>query len=88
MNVHNVFHVYLLNKYVHVPNHVIDWHMIQVEIEGYFQVQPVRVLNRKVKMIWNRVIELVKVQWTCYGPKDATWEHEDGVRAEYPQLFE
>jgi hypothetical protein len=28
MNVHNVFHVYLLNKYVHDPNHVIDWHLI------------------------------------------------------------
>jgi hypothetical protein len=24
MNVHNVFHVYLLKKYVHDPNHVID----------------------------------------------------------------
>jgi hypothetical protein len=31
MNVHNVFHVSLLKKYVHDPNHVIDWHMIQVE---------------------------------------------------------
>jgi hypothetical protein len=28
MNVHNVFHVSLLNKYVHDPNHVIDWHLI------------------------------------------------------------
>jgi hypothetical protein len=53
MNVHNVFHVYLLRKYVHDPNHVIDWHLIQVEIEGDFQVQPVRVLDRKVKMLWN-----------------------------------
>jgi hypothetical protein len=41
MNVHNVFHVSLLNKYVHDPNNVIDWHLIQVETEGYFQVQPV-----------------------------------------------
>jgi hypothetical protein len=24
MNVHNVFHVYLIKKYVHGPNHVID----------------------------------------------------------------
>jgi hypothetical protein len=32
MNVHNVFHVSLLNKHVHDPNHVIDWHLIQVEI--------------------------------------------------------
>jgi hypothetical protein len=58
MNVHNVFHVSLLNKYVHDPNHVIDWHLIQVETEGDFQVQPVWVLDRKVKMLRNRVIEL------------------------------
>ena len=41
MNVHNVFHVSILNKYVHDPNHVIDWHLIQVETEGDFQVQSV-----------------------------------------------
>jgi hypothetical protein len=51
MNVHNVFNVYLLNKYVHDPNHVIDWHLIQVETEGDFQVQPVQVLDKKVKML-------------------------------------
>jgi hypothetical protein len=36
MNVHNVFHVSLLKKYVHDPNHVIDWHLIQVETKGDF----------------------------------------------------
>ena len=41
MNVHNLFHVSLLKKYVHDPNHVIDWHHDQVETEGDFQVQPV-----------------------------------------------
>jgi hypothetical protein len=64
MNVHTVFHVYLINKYVHEPNHVIDWHLIQVETEGDFQVQPMWVLDRKVKMLQNQVIELVKVHWT------------------------
>jgi hypothetical protein len=68
MNVHNVFHVSLLNKYVHDPNHVIDWRLIQVETEGDFKVHPVRVLDRKFKMLWNRVIDLVKVEWTYYGP--------------------
>jgi hypothetical protein len=31
MNVHNVFHVSLIRKYIHDLNHVIDWHLIQVE---------------------------------------------------------
>jgi Tfp pilus assembly protein PilZ len=36
MNVRNVFHVSLLKIYVHDPNHVIDWHLIQVETEEGF----------------------------------------------------
>jgi hypothetical protein len=51
MNVHNVFNVSLLKKYVHGPNHVIDWNLIQVEMEGDFQVQPVWVLDRKVEIL-------------------------------------
>jgi hypothetical protein len=37
MNVHNVFHVSLLKKYAHDPNHVIDWHLIQVKVEDDFR---------------------------------------------------
>jgi hypothetical protein len=32
MNAHNVFHVFLLKKYVHDPNHVIYWNLIQVDL--------------------------------------------------------
>jgi hypothetical protein len=48
----------------------------------------VRVLDRKVKILWNRVIEMVRVQWTYYGLEDATQEHEYSMRAEYPWIFE
>jgi hypothetical protein len=63
-------------------NHVIDWNVNQVEQEG------VRILDRKNKQLRNRAIGLVKVQWTWYGPEDATWEHEDAIRTKYPHLFE
>jgi hypothetical protein len=59
-----------------------------VEQEGVMQVHPMRILDRKNKQLRNRVIGLVKVQWTWYGPEDATWEHEDVMRAEYPHIFE
>jgi hypothetical protein len=80
MIIHNVFHVYLLKKYVPDPNHVIDWNVIQVEHEGDFQVEPVCILDQKIKVLRNKAIGLVKVQWTCYGPEDATWEYEKAMQ--------
>jgi hypothetical protein len=46
------------------------------------------VLDKKVKMLWNLVIEMVKVQWTYYSPKDDTPGNEDSMWAEYQQRFE
>jgi hypothetical protein len=88
MTVHNVFHVPLLKKYVPDANHVIDWTVIQVELEGVLQVHPMCILDRKNKQFQNRAIDLVKVQWTWYGPEDTTWEHADIMRVEYPHIFE
>jgi hypothetical protein len=35
----------------------------------------------------NKSILLVKVQWTCYDPEDAAWEHEETMREECSQIF-
>lgn len=58
---HNIFHVYLLKKYVHDSNHAIDWSFIQVELEGDFQVQLVCIMDKKVTMLRNIAIGQVKV---------------------------
>ena len=50
---HNLFHVSLLKKYVHDPNHVINWDVIQVEPEGEFQIEPMRIIERKVTTLRN-----------------------------------
>jgi hypothetical protein len=81
MNIHNVFHVSLLTKYIPDANHVIDWNVIQVEQECVLQVHPVHILDRKRKQLQNRAIGIVKVQWTWYDLEDATWEHEDAMQA-------
>jgi hypothetical protein len=62
MRVHNLFHVSLLKKYVSDPNQIIDWVVIQVEHEGDFQVEPMRTLDRKLKVLRKKTIILVKVQ--------------------------
>jgi hypothetical protein len=59
MNVHNVFHVSFLKKYILDPNHVIDWNVIQVEQEGVLQVHPMHILDQKRKKLQNRAIGFV-----------------------------
>ena len=52
----NVFDVSLLKKYMHDPNHVIDWNVIQVELEGVFQVDLFCILNKKETLLQNQAI--------------------------------
>jgi hypothetical protein len=85
--IHNVFNLSLITKCVPPVNHIIDWNVIQVEPEVDFLVRPVCILHQKIKQLWNKFMELVKVQWTWYNPEDETWEHEDAMQIEYPHCF-
>ena len=87
MCIHNVFHVSLLKKYVPDANHVIDWNVIQVEHEGDLWVEPVCILDWKDKVLRNKAIWMVNIQWTFYNVEYATWEHEENMRAKYPQIL-
>ena len=40
---------------------MINWDVIQVEPEGDFRIEPMRILDRKVKMLQNQAIGKVKV---------------------------
>jgi hypothetical protein len=57
--------------------------VIQEEHKGGFWVELVCILDQKVKVLRNKTIGMVKVQWICYGPKDDTWEHEENTQEEY-----
>jgi hypothetical protein len=58
-----------------------------VENEGAFQVELVHILDRKVKVIHEKDIGLVKVQWDYYGIEYETWENEEIMLDEYPQIL-
>ena len=58
-----------------------------MEYEGDFRVEPIRILDRKFKVPRKKSIGLVKVQWTCYGPEDATLEHKENMKTKYLQIF-
>jgi hypothetical protein len=35
----------------------------------------------------NKVIKMCKVQWSHHTEDEATWEHEEEIRTDYPELF-
>ena len=67
---------------------MINWDLVQVEPEGEFRTEPLCILDKKVKVLQNRAVGQVKVQWEHYGPEEDTWELEDSMRLVHPFLFE
>ena len=51
-----------------------------------FEVPPVKIEDRRVKLLRGKQILLVKVIWN-QTTGDATWELEDKMREQYPELF-
>jgi len=51
------FHVSLLMKNVKDVDHVIEWSLLQVELDGEFQPEPPCILQRKMLMLQNREFE-------------------------------
>ncbi|XP_028081962.1 uncharacterized protein LOC114283350 [Camellia sinensis] len=86
--IHNVFHVSMLRKYVADPSHVINWEEISLDKDVTFEEGPVAIQDSREKNLRGKTIHLVKVLWQHRGIEESTWEREDAMRTNYPQLFE
>ncbi|XP_042023132.1 uncharacterized protein LOC121770471 [Salvia splendens] len=87
-NVHNVFHVSQLRKYVFVRKHVIHQEEMILNPDLSYEERPKTILDRKVQQLRNKSIPSVKVLWEHHGQEEATWELEDKMKERYPELFE
>ncbi|XP_050946524.1 uncharacterized protein LOC127151150 [Cucumis melo] len=67
---------------------LIDFEPLQINESLSYEEQFVKILAREVKMLRNRGIAVVKVLWQNHKAEEATWEREDDIRAQYPELFE
>ena len=52
-----------------------------------YKEEPVKILDRKVKMLRTKTIPMVKVLWRYHDVREATWETEEQMRKQYPHLF-
>ncbi|GKV49055.1 hypothetical protein SLEP1_g55827 [Rubroshorea leprosula] len=86
-NVHNVFHVSVLRKYELDPSHVINYEPLELKEDLSYTEQPIHILDRKEKVLRNKIASLVKVLWRHHSENEATWELESQMRGQYPNLF-
>ena len=49
--------------------------------------EPIKIVDYRVKQLWNREIPMVKVVWRNHAVEEATWEIEQKMKRDYPQLF-
>ena len=86
-NLHNVFHVSQLRKYVHNPSNVLEVDDIAVKENLTYETYPLRIEDRRSKQLRGKEIPLVKVMWSGASGEDATWELESKMREDSPTLF-
>ena len=63
VNLHDVFHVSQLRRYIFDPSHVIQMDDVYVGDNLIVDVSPVQIEDREVKQIHGKEIALVKVVW-------------------------
>ena len=86
-NLHDVFHVSQLRKYVPDPSHVIPMDEVEVRDNLTVEALPVRILDKELKQLRGKEIALVKVAWGGAAEGNLTWELESRMRESYPELF-
>jgi hypothetical protein len=72
--------------------------MEQLDLVGdlSYSEKPIKILDKAERETRSKVIKMYKVQWSHqssivqwshHTEDEATWEHEEELRADYPELF-
>jgi hypothetical protein len=86
-NVYDVFNVSQLKKCLWVPKEQILMEQLDLGGELAYSERPIRILDTAERVTRSKVIKMCKVQWSHHTEDKATWEHEEELRADYPELF-
>ena len=73
----------MLRKYVSDPSHVLEASPIEFNEDLSFEVQPVGIVDQRMKELKNKVIPMVKVLWRSDIVEEMTWEIEASMRKIY-----
>jgi hypothetical protein len=86
-DVHNVFHVSQLKKCLWVPEEQLSMEDLDLGGDLTYNERPIKILDTTERVTRSKIIKMCKVQWSHHIEDEATWEREEELRADYPELF-
>jgi hypothetical protein len=87
LGVHNVFHVSQLKRCLKPPTDVVIEYTIPLEPDLTYKAYPTKILDQQDRTTHNNTTRFYKVQWNDHSKDEATWEHEDFLRSNYPDFL-
>ena len=87
-DIHPVFHDSQLRRCLKVPEaEHVPIEAIDLQLDLRYQEIPVKILDTVTRRTRNSEVRTCIVQWSRHGVEEATWEHEDAPKKEFPHLF-
>ncbi|KAK1618533.1 hypothetical protein QYE76_024050 [Lolium multiflorum] len=65
----------------------IDHRSVDINKDLTYREVPIRILEEAYRTTRTRSIKFLKIQWSNHTEDEATWEREDFMKKEYPDLF-
>jgi hypothetical protein len=87
LDVHDVFHVSQLKKYLCLPEEQIHMKDLNAKEDLSYQEYPIKILETSERVTRNKRIKMCKVQWSHHTEEEATWEREEELKAEFSSFF-
>ncbi|GAU30442.1 hypothetical protein TSUD_392550 [Trifolium subterraneum] len=84
---HDVFHVSQLRKFIPDPFVPVELESNDLQPDLTYQPDPIRIVDRDVKVLRNKEIPVVKVEWSQAPDGEFTWELESEMMKNYPYLL-
>jgi hypothetical protein len=85
--VHNVFYVSQLKRCLKPPTDVVIEDTIPLEPDLTYKAYPIKILDQQDRVTHNKTTRFYKIQWNEHSKDEATWEHEDFLRTNYPDFL-
>jgi hypothetical protein len=86
-DMHDVFYVSQLKKCLCVPEEQLPMEDLDAKEDLSYQEYPIKILETSEKVTRNKKIRMCEVQWSHHTEEEATWEKEEGLKAEFSSFF-